>query len=404
MSEMALKGIKVLDFSWVVAGPMVTKFIADYGGTVVRVESSSRPEILRLSPPYKDKKVGVDRSGYFTFINGNKYGISLDLSRPEGIEVVKRLVAWADVAVENFAPGVMEKWGLGYKDLKEINPGIIMLRCSMQGQEGPHSRHPGIGMQLLSFSGFTHFTGWPGGEPNQPFGAYTDFMAPHFAVSALIAALLYRRRTGKGQCLDLSQNETAIHFLAPLMLDYTVNGREGSRQGNSCAYAAPHAVYRCQGEDRWCVITVFTDEKWRAFCQVLGNPGWSKEARFNTVLGRKKNETALNGFIEEWTLQRTAEEVVALMQAAKIPSGVVQTAEDLYLDPQLGHRNNLWPMEHKELGTFSHLGQSAVLSKTPAVPRMPAPCLGEHTEYVCRELLGMSGEEFDRLLVEGIFT
>lgn len=397
------EGIKVVDFTWASTGPIITKYLADYGATVVRIESTRRPDNLRSSPPYWEKKPGINRGGFFLMWHANKHSVTLDLTHPEGVAVAKRLVAWADVVAENFVPGVLEKWGLGYEELKAIKPGIIVMRSCNQGQTGPYARVPGLGLQLVGLAGFTHLTGWPDRIPQQPGGAYTDHLVPFFGVATLAAALDYRRRTGKGQCLDLSQYEAAIHFLAPVALDYTVNGREAKRAGNSCPDAAPHEVFRCKGDDRWCAITVSTDEEWDAFCRVIGTPAWTRDPKFATMQGRKKNENELDRLVEEWTLNSTAEEVMTALQAAGVPAGVVANGRDVFDEPQLKHRGHYWMLNHSEIGPVSHLSQFAKLSKTSAEPRMPAPCLGEHTEFVCREFLGMSDEEFTELFTAGVF-
>jgi crotonobetainyl-CoA:carnitine CoA-transferase CaiB-like acyl-CoA transferase len=401
--EKALEGLKVADFSWAAVGPLLTKYLGDHGATVVRVESASNPDIMRTNAPYRDGQPGINRSTYYAIINPNKYSMALDLNHPQGPGVARRLVAWADVVVENFTAGIMEKWGLGYEELVRVKPDIIMVRSCNQGQTGPHARHPGLGFMLVGLTGFLHFTGWPDGDPVPLPVAYTDLITPRFGVVALLAALDHRRRTGQGQCIDLSQLETGLHFLAPPLLDYVVNEREGGRNGNADPDAAPHAAYRCKGDDRWCVIAVCTNEEWDAFCGVLGNPAWTREARFSSLLGRKENEAELNRLIEEWTVHFTPEEVMHRMQAAGVPAGVVQSSKDLRQDPQLAHRGYFWTLEHPETGPTTYLGQPFVLSRTPAEGRMPSPCLGEHTELVCRELLDMHDDEFIRLLGEGVF-
>ncbi len=399
----ALDGVKVADFGWNGAAPVTAMLLAACGATVVKIESISAIDPWRTSSPFKDKKAGVNRSGYFALHNTGKYSIAINLNNPRAMEAVRRIISWADVVVENFAPGVMEKRGLGYEDLKKIKPDIIMVRLSSQGQTGPVARHPGLGFHLVALTGFCYYTGWPDREPAALSTPYTDCVIPRFAAAALIAALVYRRKTGKGQLLDLGQLEIGTHFLAPLVLDYTVNQRVGNRMGNYCPYGAPHGVYRCQGDERWCAIAVFSDEDWRRFCQAIGNPTWAKYPKFSTFLNRKKHEEELNNSIEQWTGERSAEEVMTVMQAAGIAAGVVSNAEDVYQDPQLREREALWLLNHQEMGAVTHLGQPFNLSKTPAEPGMPAPCLGEHTEYICKELLNMSGEEFDELLVAGVF-
>jgi crotonobetainyl-CoA:carnitine CoA-transferase CaiB-like acyl-CoA transferase len=396
-------GISVLDFSWAGVGPITTKYLADYGATVVRVESTSRPCILRTTPPYKDGIVGMDRAGYFAIYGPNKYSMTINMKHPKRTELVNKLVGWADVVAESFTAGVMESWGLGYEQMSKIKPDIIVYRTNMQGHSGPHSSLPGTGVNLVGLSGFAHLCGWPDRTPSNPYGPYTDIIAPRFGAVMLIGALDYKRKTGKGQLIEMSQFEAGVNFIAPLMLDYFVNGRVATRRGNECSHAAPHNAYRCRGQDRWCVIAVFSDEEWTSFCEVIGNPPWTKDVKFSTFLGRKKNEVELDRHIEGWTANHRAEDVMAMMQAKGVNAGVVKKAEDLYQDPQLKKRNHFWVMDHKELGPFSYLGEAAVLSETPAQPRLPSPCLGEHNEYVCKEILGMSEADFDQLVVEGVF-
>lgn len=394
MKTSPLEGVKVADFSWIIAGPMITENLAAYGAVVVKIESSKRPDLLRVTRPFKDSKAGLNRSGFFAYYNANKYSLSLSLDHPKGLEVAKRLVLWADVVVESFAPGVMEKLGLGYEDLKSIKPDVIMLRTSNLGQTGPFARQPGLGTHLNALAGVLRLTGWPDRPPAPPQVAYTDYISSKYATTMLVAALDYRRRTGKGQLLDVSQLETVIHLMAPVILDQVVNNRESSRVGNSCPFAAPHGAFRCKGDDRWCVIAVFTDDEWESFCRVINNPPWIKNPKFATITGRKENEEELNRLTEEWTINFSAEEVMSMMQSSGVSAGVVKSPEDIYQDPQLRHRNLFQELNHKEIGSFPHLGQASTLSKTPAELLTPAPCLGEHTEFVCKELLGMSEEEF----------
>ncbi|MFC2016724.1 CaiB/BaiF CoA transferase family protein, partial [Chloroflexota bacterium] len=389
--------------TWWVAGPLITKTFADYGATVVCVESAKRPGGLRVSMPYRDNVPGIDRSGFYAFYNANKYSMGLDLGHLEGIKVAKQLVAWADVVAENFNPGVMEAWGLGYEDLRKIKPDIIMLRTSNQGQTGPFSRLGGLGLQLNALTGFVNFTGWSDRDPLSFMFAYPDYFVPYLGVGILTAALGYHRQTGKGQMIDLSQSEACLQFLAPYLLEYVANGRESGRSGNLHHYAVPHNVYPCKGGDSWCAIAVFSDVDWENFCKAINSPLWTKDVRFATFLGRKQNEEELDILIGKWTINYTAQEILELMQAVGVAAGIVKKGEDIYRDPQLREANFFWTLKHREMGDFTHMGQPSKLSETPAQPRMPAPCLGEHTEYVCKELLGMSEAEFDNLITVGTF-
>jgi len=397
------KGIKVADFSWVSVGPRTTEYLAEYGATVVRIESTTRPDVLRTGAPYRNNKPGINSSGFYARYNANKYGVTLNLNHPKGLEVAKAFVKWADIVVESFTPGVMNRWGLSYQDLIKIKPDIIMMSTSLQGQDGPYAGSPGFGIHLTSLAGFTHLVGWPDRPPVPIFGAYTDAIAPRLQIVALVGALIYRRKTGKGQYVNVSQLECALHLLAPVVLDYEVNQRVWNRMSNRCPNAAPHGAFRCQGEDRWCTIAVSTDQEWEAFAKVLRNPDWTRSPKFATFLGRKKNEDELEKLVEEWTINFTAEEVMRRMQEAGVPAGVVATALDVYEDPQLEHRQHFTTLNHAEMGAYPHERSAAILSDSPGKLTMPAPCLGEHNHFVYTKLLGMCDEEFNQLLNEGVF-
>ena len=259
MTQKPLDGLKVLDFCWVAAGPLTTKYLAEYGATVVRVESSKRPGTLRRAAPFKDGISGINRSGYFANYNSDKYGITIHMRHPRALELVLHMAKWADVVTENFTPGTLEDWGLGYDVLKKANPAIILFSTSSLGRGGPMEGQPGFGPVLGSLAGMTQLTGWPDRDPVNPYGAYTDFIIPRLGVPSILAALDRRRRTGKGAHLDLSQLEASIHFSAPFLLDYVTNGRLQERNGNRDPAAVPHGVYPCAGEDRWIAIACFSD-------------------------------------------------------------------------------------------------------------------------------------------------
>lgn len=400
----ALENVKIADFSWAVVGPMVTKYFSDHGATVVKVESAKRPDPLRVGAPYKDNVPGPDRAGYFSYVNTNKLSLALDLGHARAIEVVRRLVAWADIVCENFSAGVMEKWGLGYHDLKRMNPDIIFFRSTAQGQTGPHATHPSYGIHLIALAGFTNITGWPDRFPSHTAVPYTDIITPRIGAAILVAALHRRHRTGEGMCIDLSQLEvSSSYFMSLALLDCAATGRDFNRSGNSCHSAAPHGVFRCMGDDRWCALAVTTDSQWRSLCKVIGNPSWCREERFNTVARRMQNERELERLLESWTEKHTAEEVMTEMQNAGIPAGVVQNAPDLLNNAHLRARGFFKVLHHPEIGAMSHPTQGFKLSRTPSELRTPGPLLGQHTEHVCRDILGMTQDEFDALLVDGVF-
>ena len=262
----------MVDLTWVFAGPLTTRVLAEFGATVVKVEGPSHPDASRSGGGALNGDLGIEGSVAFAHFNCNKLSLSLDLTNPTGRDVLRDLVRWADVLIESYTPGVMERWGLAYDDLRQVNPGLIMMSTSLMGQTGPRREFAGFGNLAGAVSGFYELTGWPDRSPAGPFLAYTDYVAPRFAVAALLAALDLRRRTGCGQHLDLSQAEASIHFLAPAVLDHTVNGNHPTRLGNADPWIAPHGVYRCAGDDAWVAIACETDEQRRALADVHRRP------------------------------------------------------------------------------------------------------------------------------------
>jgi benzylsuccinate CoA-transferase BbsF subunit len=402
MDNAVFKDLKIAAFSWAMVGPLTLKFFADYGATVVRVETSLRPCVTRTSAPFKDNVAGLNRSGYFNHFSANMMSLSLNMHNPLGMGVAKELISWADVVMENFTPGVMDRWGLGYEALTKIKPDIIMVRQNGFGIEGPYKNLAAFGMILAAIAGIPQYIGWPDRGPLPVgVGAYTDSISPRFAAAALIAALDYRDKTGKGQLIDLAQFETALYFLLPGLLDAAVNGREPLRNGNAADSAAPHNVYPCKGKERWCTIAATNASQWAALCKTIGRADLESDPRFDTLRHRKDNENELDALIEAWTIDRTPEEVMTVLQTAGVPAGIVENAADLFEDPQLRARGLFWPMEHSEMGLFTHLGSSMLLSKTPAQASTPSPRMGEHNEYVLTKILGKTDEEFVELLAAG---
>jgi len=396
-----LNGVKIADFSWAYVGPLSTKTLADCGAEVIKIEGRSRPDVERASvPPFKDGVFGLNRGGHFNSVNTSKKSLCLNLARPKAKEIAKQVVKWADIVVENFSGGAMARMGFGYEVLKEIKPDIIMLSSSMQGQTGPDAEKAGFGQHLTSLSGIGNITGWPDRDPAM-LGYYTDFIAPHFNILLLVSALLYRRRTGKGMYIDSSQLENGMQFLTPLLLDYTVNGRVNGRLGNRAPEKCPHGAFRCLGNDRWCSIAVRNEAEWLSLCRLMGNPAWSRDAKFASLPLRKQNEDELEKLVESWTISCSAEEVMIKCQAAGVPAGVLQTGEDLIeKDPQLKSRQFYCNLEHPEVG-IHHVPRPPYLFSGVENQVTRAPLLGEHNEYVLKDLLGLSDEEIAELVVDG---
>jgi len=250
------EGIRVVDFGWVFAGPTISRQLAWHGATVVRVESHKKPDLARTAAPFKEGTPGLDRAAFFATVNADKYDISLDITRPKGRDVAYRLIRWADIVTEGFAPGAMKNLELDYETVREIKPDIIYVSTSQEGETGPHAQFKGTGAMSSSLAGYTHLTGYPDRDPTGVFGGITDVITPCYSVIGIIGALLRRKRTGKGMHIDASQLESGVTFLAQPMLDYSVNGRIWDRMENRHAQAAPHGAFPCKGEDSWCVIGV----------------------------------------------------------------------------------------------------------------------------------------------------
>jgi benzylsuccinate CoA-transferase BbsF subunit len=407
MSGHALAGLRVVDFTWVGVGPLLTKYLADFGAEVIRIESRTHLDSLRYAPPFVDSTPGIERSGHFLNLNTSKYHVTLNLNRPKGRELACRLIADADVVAENFTSHVMEKWRLTYEDLRRVKPDLVMISLSMEGRTGPHRDAAGFGTVLQAAAGLASVTGWPDQSPSIPGIAYTDWTTPLFGLVALLAALDYRRRTGQGQHIDVSNLEVGVSCLETAILDYTVNGRVQRRAGNEWMVgdlpgAAPHGAYRCQGVNRWCAITVGNDQEWRRFCDLLGNPAWTQDLRFTTALRRVKHRDELNRLVETWTSQYAAEDIMARLQEAGIAAGVVQSAADLTCDPQLSHRGQSVFLDHPEVGVQRYDAPAFHLTASPAQLR-PVPTLGQHNAEVFKGLLGLSDAEYEACVCDGVF-
>jgi len=400
--SLPLADLKVLDFSWAGVGPITVKYLADHGATVVRVESRARYDVVRLGPPWHEGKPGIERSQFYASYNTSKLGIALDLSTPAARDIARRLAVWADVLVESYTPHVMRAFGLAYEDLRRLNPRLVMLSTCLQGQTGPHAEFPGFGQLAAALSGFYEIAGWADRAPAPPYGAYTDYVVPRLAATALLAAVDHQRRTGEGQHLDVSQLEAALHFLAPALLDYELTGRVATRAGNRSDHAAPHGAYPCAGDDRWIALSVRGDAEWRALSAVLARPAWLAEARFATHAARVADAEALDALVAEATRSHDASELAGRLQAAGIAAGVVASALDLHADPGLAGWGFFQWLEHPARPPAPYEGHALRLGATPGKLRWAAPALGEHTALVLREVLGLAEEEIARLIDERV--
>ncbi len=389
----ALDGLRILDFSWLMAGPYATRILADFGAEVIKVQSCKTATGAESNTTH-----------YFNTWNRNKLGITLNMNHPKAKDIALRLVKISDVVMENFTPRVKSNWGLSYDNLRVIKPDIIMLSMSAMGQSGPWRDFAALGPTIQAFSGITHLTSFPQGPPLGLGYSYADPISGLFAILAILAALENREKTGQGQYIDISEYECMCSLLGPAILDYTVNHNVAMPQGNSPGHiaAAPYGCFKCSGEDRWCVIAISTEEEWQSLCQALGNPLWSKEKRFSTLSGRESYAEELNQLLEQWTITHTPEEVMNTLQHVGAPAGMVEDANDLANDPQLAARNFFIKAEHPALGKTTSDNTPIKLSRTPARFGRAAPLLGQDNHYVYKELLGLSEQELSQYIEEGV--
>jgi crotonobetainyl-CoA:carnitine CoA-transferase CaiB-like acyl-CoA transferase len=399
--DLPLKGINVLDIAWVVAAPWGTRYLSDYGATVIKVDSSTRVDTARTIGPFKDHVPGPERSAAYATVNAGKLGLTLNLASPRGHEIALKLAEWADVVTESFAPGAMAKFGLGYEDLKKVNADIIMLSSCLNGQTGPHARLAGFGTMGLHIAGFGDLAGWPDRPPAGPAGAYTDYIAPKFTAAAILAAIDHRNRTGEGSYIDLSQAEASQQFLAPALLDYFVNDEVLHRRGNASPDHAPHAVYPAAGEDRWIAIAVLDDDQWQGLCRALGRDDWANDAALANVRGRLDHHDDLDAVISEWTAAREVEDIESALQAEGVPVHRVSGSPDLWTDPQIDARGHFVDVEHPEYGTVPVENSRMAFSATPAHITRPGPVFGQDNEDILKNLLGYSEDEFIEMLTSG---
>lgn len=395
MQENALQGIRVVDFTWLLAGPYATRILADFGAEVIKVQS-------------RNTATGAESNttGYFNTWNRNKLGITLDMTHAEGRELALKLIKVSDVLIENFTPRVMANWGLDYGTLKEEKPELVMVSMSGMGQTGPWKDFAALGPTIQALSGITYLTSF-GDTPPAGIGySYADVLAGLIAALAVLAALDHRTRTGYGQHVDISEYEVMCSLLGPAMLDCAVNHNLAEPGGNSPDYVpgAPYGCYRCLGDDRWCVIAVFNEKDWNALCRVLGNPAWASQKRFSSLSRRQQHAEELDELLARWTADYPPEQVVNMLQRAGVPSGVVNSAVDLANDPQLVAREFFIRIPHAVLGDTRFDSTPIRLSRTPARFCRAAPILGQDNHYVYQDLLGLGDAQLRQYIEEGIIA
>lgn len=399
----ALEEIKVVEFGGYAAGPHIGKMLGNFGAKVVHVESSDRPDGFRLQyPPYPGNRPGINRSGCFSLFNDSKYGVTIDLKKQEGLELARRLVGWCDLVVENMRPGVMERLGLGFHALAEINPRLVMLSTCNMGQTGPRADTPGFGSQLSALAGFCGMTGFSDGPPMLLYGPYIDFIASLLGGSAVLAGLVRSRRTGRGAYIDLSQYECGLHFMAGALQDYFATGHLAERCGNDDAEAAPHGAYPCR-DGEWVALSCWSDAEFQALAAAIEKAGLAKDAAFATARARHAHKSELDAEIAEWTRAQSAEAVAGTLQGVGVCAYPVVTMAGLFSDPQLAARRQWRVRRHPEMGDQAYEFPGFDLENAPGDIVGPAPCLGADNDFVFRDLLGMAEAEIDAYRQNGVF-
>ena len=397
-----LAGIRVADFGWMIAGPATSRMLADFGAEVIKIESEYRLDNIRMVGVQPAGEGSVDTNGVFNDCNTNKLSVRLNVNSPEGLSLVKEIIKRSDLVLNNYTAERMPRWGLGYEDLKTIRPDIIMLSMPVMGTAGPYRNYGSYGNGVIAYGGLNMITGEASRPPVGLGPLYSDFAGPYLVVSALMAALQYRKRTGEGQFVDFSQVEATISLLGPSVLEYSANGRLPARAGNTSAEACPHGVYPCFGEDRWAAIAARDDSEWRALAEAMGRPELVTDERFASLEARKAHESEVDALVSDWTRDRDPWQVMHRLQARGVPAAVVEDLEDMCVrDPWLSKQHLVAvPFEEGRISFRTHAQPLRINGEMPALRH--APAFGEHSQEVLQRLLGISDEEFERLLVEKV--
>lgn len=400
MANYPLDGYRVIDFSWVWAGPLLGMVLADMGAEVIKVETEKRLDSARLTPGRST--VGPETDFVFHSMNRNKLGITVDMSDPRGAALIRELVEISDIAVENFSPKGLRNLGLEYASLREVNPKLVMVSLPAAGQYGPLSDIVTYAPSLGALCGYSSLIGYPGERVLGEQTPYLDVNSAIHGAFAVLAALYYRERTGKGQYIDMAQIEVGASTIGEAFMEYFMNGRVMGTMGNRNPAMAPHNNYPCKGDDKWISIAVGTDEEWRSFCEAIGNPPWAEDVRFRDGSNRLRNQDELDRLVSGWTLEFTYYEVMDILQKAGVAAAPCLDLSERFSDPHFEERETHLQVEHPATGVDIIAGVPFKLSETPGTVRQPAPLLGEHNEYVFGKLLGKTREEIAQLIEDKV--
>ena len=403
--SLPLKGVRVIDLGRIYAGPMTTKVLGDMGAEVIKVESIQRIDLPNRKLCYPENEPGDDsynRGGWFHWLNTNKRSVTIDLNKPKGVEVFKNLVEVSDVVLENFSPRVMKNFGLDYEVLKKVKSDIIMVSLSGFGHSGPYRDRAAYAWAFEGASGLQSLTGYAGGPPMMVGTGYGDWVLGMNGVAAVLMALLHRRKTGKGQYINVSGQEVVLHHIGEAILDYKMTGRVGKPVGNRHDSTALHGCYQCKGDDKWVAIAIRTDSEWKSFCEAIEKPPWTEDKRYSDTSGRRQNQDELDRLIEEWTIQFDHYEVMHRLQRAGVPAGAVLSPKEVLFDVHFRERGFFPIIDHPGAGKRPMPKLMAAKFSQFESPETPAPRLGEHNHEVLEGILGMSRQETEELQKEKV--
>ena len=393
-----LAGLRVVDLSMGWAGPLAAMLLGDFGAEIIKIESVGHLDWWRGSTVGQDAEDRqYERSALFSGVNRNKRGITLDLNDPRCMDSLKELIAISDILVENFTPRVMENFGLTYHAVRQINPTLVMISMPAFGSSGPWRDYAGFGNTIEALSGVAATTGWPDGPPVLASNAYGDPVSGIGAAIGILMALVHRRHGGEGQHIELSQQELVVHHVTHAMMDYVMNGRVHTRQGNRHPTMAPHGVYPCRGDDNWVAIAIESDRDWASLCRVLGHQETAAVPRFKDLPARQRLHDELDQLISNWTPKWDKADLAVRLQDAGVAAAPVNSSAEVLDDPQVKARDSFVWIDRAFIGNHPYPNVTARLSATPGEIRKAAPTLGEDNEFVLRQVLGIGRDEFSAL-------
>jgi len=402
MKDLPLKKMRIVDFTHVAAGPFSTKMLADFGAEVIKIEGFTKPDLIRRSGPFRGDQYNPNSGGMYNRWNTSKLSITIDMSRDKGVELVKKLISVSDVVINNFSSRVMKKWGLNYDGVTKFKKDIIYVSLPSHGTTGPHREYISYGSELMALAGIMHLTGFPDSAPTGPAVNYSDYVVSYMAVLSILASLRSRQETGRGRNIEISQFETMVSYMGPILMEFDANRRETKRKGNALSVNCPEGIYPCKGFDRWCAISVLNETQWASLCDVMERRDLKEAPEYCTVLRRIRKRKVLDAFIQEWTSQRSADQVVEALQSRQIPAEIVADAGDLLNDSHIKEKNYFVELPHPETSRMLYQNPAIVLSRTPG-RALRAPLLGEHKDYILKEILNFGESDIAALEREGVF-